>query len=191
MIKVNVSPNLWTKIDFITRNYNIEFGGYLVGEIRAKEIFLQDLLIPSQTVSGTHVDISHEAQLDLRKKYGDKVFKIIGHWHSHHSMGAFWSGTDLNNMSNIMTSKKLFVFIVTSTTGYKCRVSVREPIAYDLEDCELYIKSLTFDILRGQLEKIRSSGSFQRQEEPDLLNMDIDEEKKEDEEGDPEMVDFR
>lgn len=153
-MKLHITPQLYTKLRYIVENYQIEIGGYLIGEIRNKQVFLQDILIPSQQISGVHVDISAEAQLDLRRKYKDKVFKILGHFHSHHTMGAFWSGTDLNLMEETMEHKKFYVFIVGSTTGFLIRVSIRDPIQYDIENCDFFIDSLEFNNFRNSIDKL-------------------------------------
>lgn len=174
-MKVNITALLMSKMDYIAKNYNVEFGGYLIGEIKDGEIHLQDLLIPNQTVSATSVDISPEAQMDLRRRYKDKVFKILGHFHSHHSMSAFFSATDEENMRNIMLKKKLFVFIVSSDKGHLVRISMRDPLNIDFNDCELYINTIEFNNLRKRLEEIKS-GSIETDTAIDIEKVDKKEE---------------
>jgi len=154
-MKINITAELKTKLDILTNDYNCEIGGYLVGEIKNGEVCLNDILIPSQNVSSVNVNISPQNQIELRKKYGLLCTKIIGHFHSHHSMSAFWSSTDLNNMRNIMGYKDVFVFIVGSRKdGYKCRLSISKPIKYDFEELKLYPKTLKLELMRMWVEKI-------------------------------------
>ena len=85
MIRINITAELKTKLDILTSEYDTEIGGYLVGETRDGEIYLSDILIPSQQVSSVHVDISPKDQIDLLKRYKDKCKHVIGHFHSHHN----------------------------------------------------------------------------------------------------------
>ena len=190
-MKIHITPTLYTKLRYLVENYNIEIGGYLTGEIRNKEVYLNDILIPSQNISAVHVRITPQDQLELRRKYKDKVFKIIGHFHSHHTMGAFWSGTDENLMRNVMETKDFFVFIVGSTTGFKIRVSVRNPISFDIEDNEFEINSLDFNNFKNNIDKVFNSNDSYRknldeeeveEDDEDLIgkDLDIDEEDKDD-----------
>lgn len=160
-LRVNVTALLMSKINFIAQTYDFEVGGYLIGEVKNGEVYLQDLLIPpKQGVSPGNVFITPAAQVDLRRRYGDKVFKIIGHWHSHHKMSAYFSGTDEANMAGIMERKNFFVFIVSNYQGHVVRVSMRNnPINYDINQCELYIKTQEFDRLRKTIEEIKSNPS--------------------------------
>lgn len=157
-MKIHIYPSLLVKLDLLSSEYNIEIGGYLTGEVKEGEIILEDLLIPSQSISAVSVEISPKHQIELLRKYGsEKCKKILGHWHSHHKMGTFWSGTDRNNMENIMDYKPLFLFVVSSNKKHLVRVCLRNPIRLDIEEVELNIKSLSIDILKNQVNKLISS----------------------------------
>ncbi len=153
-IKINITPVLLSKLNMLSSEYNIEIGGYLIGEIVHNEIYLKDILIPSQRINSVSVNINGNDQIELRKKYGDKVKEIIGHWHSHHNMGCFWSSTDTNNMKNIMSFKKFFVFVVSSNGDHLIKISQKEPFRYDFNDCEFFIKNLKIDMLRKQIDTL-------------------------------------
>jgi len=153
-LKINILPSLLAKLNVMSSEYNIEIGGYLTGVIKNNEIFLRDILIPEQTISVASVSINGQDQLNLRRKYGDKCKEIIGHWHSHHNMGCFWSGTDENNMNTIMTYKNIFVFMVSSKGNHLLRVSIKEPFRWNFNECELYLKSYQIDELRNQVSKL-------------------------------------
>ena len=142
----------------MTSKYDHEIGGYLTGKINNGVIFLDDILIPNQRVTNTNVHIGPEDQIELRRKYGSKVFTIKGHWHSHHSMGAFFSGTDEENMRNIMVREKLFVFIVSSYRNnafeHLVRVSVRDPITLDLNSCDIETYSYEIEDIKEFISTI-------------------------------------
>ena len=153
-MRINISPSLKVTLETLNEEFDFEIAGYLLGKIVNKEIFLYDILIPSQQVSSGGVVISPEAQVELFKKHGNKCQNIIGHWHSHVDFGVFWSSTDEINMRNIMEYKKLYVFAVTSKNQHLIRVCVREPLDFDIDENNLYLKSLKLDLLRKKLSNI-------------------------------------
>lgn len=204
MVVVHIRPSLLQKMEYISNNINVELGAYLTGEVKDGEIYLEEMMIPDQTISGTHVNITPDAQINLRRKYGEKVFKILGHWHSHHKMGCFWSGTDLDNMRNIILNKKFFVFVVSSLSNHLVRVSVRDPINFDLDNVELKINSLEFNGFLNRINSIlntnnysldvknKSTGEFDVKSEKTFLNneeyMENKNDDEDDEDGDNETV---
>jgi len=137
---------------------------------------LKDLLIPDQEISRASVVISGQDQIALRNKFGDKVKDIIGHWHSHHSMGCFFSSTDETDMRNIMSFRKFFVWIVSSNAKHLIRVSQRDPFGYDFNDCEFEVKSLTLDMLRKRMESL-----IEKSRDARSICVDEDKEKDDDE----------
>ena len=177
-IKINIAPVLLTKLNILSSEYGIEVGGYLIGEIKDNEIWLKDLLIPDQLISSDSVSISGADQIKLRRKYGDKVKEIIGHWHSHHSLGCFWSATDVADMKNTMSFRRFFVWIVSSNGNHLIRVSQKEPFAYDFDDCEFYVKNLTLDLLRKRMNTLVdiNTNRFQESEEVENNNEEDNEE---------------
>lgn len=64
-----------------------EWMGYLKGFEDDGDIYIEDIYIPEQTVTSANVNNEEEQPEDS-----------IGMVHSHHSMGAFWSGTDRSSI---------------------------------------------------------------------------------------------
>lgn len=82
--EVYVSKKAKEKIDALMDEFtNMEWLGYLVGDIKGKKHFVEDITIPEQEVSTASV-----------KVIGPAPERCIGTVHSHHSMGAFTSSTD-------------------------------------------------------------------------------------------------
>jgi hypothetical protein len=107
------------KIDLLMKRYkNTEWLAYLVGvdgalDINANEPFIiGDILLPEQEVTGTTIHV-------LKPLHGKKIVGVI---HSHHTMGAFFSSTDIEYINS---NHKLS--IVVSTTGYKAQVRWDSP----------------------------------------------------------------
>jgi len=82
-ITVNITPTVKRKIDLLMAKYqNREWLAYLTG----KDLTVDDMVVPKQVATSTSVsNIQYPAELK------DKIIGVI---HSHHSMGAFFSGTD-------------------------------------------------------------------------------------------------
>ena len=183
MIKLNISAELKAKLDVLCTEFDSEIGGYLTGESKAGEIYLDDILIPSQRVSSVSVKIDPKDQISLLKRYGQKCKRIIGHFHSHHRMGAFWSGQDSSDMQSVMQHKKLYVFIVGSKGDYKIRVCLRDPVTYDFEQVNLYVKTLRLEMLRTQVKNIFKQNGARMENnyfsEPDMIEEDEEETKNE------------
>lgn len=156
-MKVNITAALISKLNVLSSEYNIEVGGYLTGKIKEGQLWLDDLLIPDQRITSTSVEIDTKDQVSLFRKYGARCKDIVGHWHSHHSMGCFWSGTDLTNMNNIMGYKDLYVFIVSSQGNHKVKVCMKNPLTLEFDDCELYIKTVMIDQLRMRMKQLMSN----------------------------------
>ena len=103
--EVFISKNDWKKIiqyaESSYRQFKAEIGGQCVVVENAEGNFwLKDPVILKQEVSAGNCDLD-EAELAMHygkmaDKYGDDVRHCW--WHSHHTMGAFWSGTDNNTI---------------------------------------------------------------------------------------------
>lgn len=82
--EVYISKIVKEKIDALMDEFrHTEWLGYLVGKIKGAKHFVEDMVIPEQEVSTASV-----------KVLGTPPDRCIGTVHSHHSMGAFTSGTD-------------------------------------------------------------------------------------------------
>ena len=76
-MKINITSELKSKLDILSSEYSYEIGGYLIGEIKNGEIYLDGILIPNQKISKGSVEISGMNQVELLKKYGIKKCKRI------------------------------------------------------------------------------------------------------------------
>jgi len=143
-LKIYVTREVYQKIRIFTSNFTSnEVGGWLCGEFKDDQILIDDLLIPEQEVSAGDVMITGKQTILMRKEYGkEKCQRIIGHWHSHHNMSAFWSNTDENNMTTIMEPRERFVFLVTSTnkdTPFRLRLDMKIPFLLSIDNMPLHV----------------------------------------------------
>lgn len=94
---------------------NLEWLGYLVGEVNRERsnVYVEDIIIPKQMVSsGAVTNVEYEWNEGL---------PIIGVIHSHHGMGAFFSGTDdayINQNHDVS-------IVVATRTGAEIKAQVR------------------------------------------------------------------
>ncbi len=147
---VEIEKELNDKLRWFTCNYENEIGGWLTGEITEDKIIIKDLLVPRQEVSSGSVDTEGKALIELRKEYGDRCLQIIGHWHSHNTMSAFWSHTDETFMETFTAPRGKAVFIVSSKKdGHLVRFEMSKPI-------KVILDSLNYEIIGENKELIET-----------------------------------
>jgi hypothetical protein len=157
------------------------------------ELYLDDVLIPRQRIGSTSDVISPEHQIALRREYGDKVKNIVGHWHSHHHMGAFWSPTDLELHNGIMQYRDYFVFVVSSQGNHLVKVCVKKPLIIEQDRVKMHMPE--FDVVRASMKDLMADNSlgyseFDKEDDDDDDDDDTEEEDKEDD-SDSDRYDYR
>ena len=90
----------------------------------------------------------------MAMKYKDTEFRFCW-WHSHHTMGAFWSGTDLSSIDEYGDGDLSFALVVNLKEEYKCRVSLWKPIELH-KDIELNIMDSEKDIPTEILAEVKA-----------------------------------
>jgi len=99
-----------------------EVQGMLVVDIKDRKIIVEDILLPAeQIVTGGSADIDSKEMAKMLEPYVAKdpelFAKVKGWWHSHNSLGVFWSAVDDNNVKKIVQVAGTFVSIVTTNDG--------------------------------------------------------------------------
>ena len=109
-----------------------------VSDEKVYELF--DPVILKQENTGTTTELDGEAIRDYQIKAGMKHGTDIKFcwWHSHHTMGAFWSGTDQNEIEAWENDSWSLALVVNLYQEYKLNVSVWQPIKHS-EDVDLEI----------------------------------------------------
>ena len=136
----------WDKIlGYAEEAYNehkSEIGGMSVMvEDKDGDWELVDVVILKQEISGGNTVLEKDAlavyYTKQAKKMGKKNFRFCW-WHSHHTMSAFWSGTDITAIDEFNEGDFSFALVVNLKGEYKFRVSVWKPVEVH-EDVELEI----------------------------------------------------
>jgi len=143
-----ISDKDWNKIqNYSQAAYDTsksEIGGMLVAiEDEDGDWELKDPVIVKQKISGSNCVLDKDELALYYTKVGTKLknknFRFVW-WHSHHTMDAFWSGTDLTAIKEYSDGDFSFALVVNLKEEYKLRVSVWKPFEIH-EDVDLTIMS--------------------------------------------------
>lgn len=153
VVPVTMSLEFYNKITYLSKEYPKEIGGWITGKFSDEGIFLEDLLIPKQEVTYGSVDISAGAGVELLKEFKDKCKKIVGHFHSHHTMGCSWSGIDETLMKEHMGPRKRYIFIVSSEGDHRIRLELKEPFRLSIDNLDYEVIDENYDKIKEKLLK--------------------------------------
>tara|TARA_R100000458_G_C8263111_1_gene238425 strand:- start:798 stop:1694 length:897 start_codon:yes stop_codon:yes gene_type:complete len=143
-----ISQEDWDKLQHYAQaaydSSKSEIGGMLIAEQdKDGDWELKNPVIVKQEISGSNCILDREALAEyytkVGSKMGDKDFRFVW-WHSHHTMEAFWSGTDLSTIEEDKNSDYSFSLVINLRQEYKFRVSVWKPFEIH-KDVELTILS--------------------------------------------------
>ena len=88
---------------------------------------ITDVEILKQENSGTSTELDADAvaayKMKYAMKYQNKDMKFVW-WHSHHTMGAFWSGTDLTEINAWKNESFSLALVINLKEEYVFRVSL-------------------------------------------------------------------
>ena len=100
-----------------------------------------DPVIIKQEVTGGTCDLDKEELANYycraAKKHAKKNFRFCW-WHSHHTMGVFWSGTDIKGINEYSDGDLSFALVVNLKRENKFRISMWNPVVMH-EDTTLEI----------------------------------------------------
>ena len=147
-MEVYIDKECWDKIiNYAKAAYHTEkceIGGMsVVTQDKDGDWLIQEPVIVKQEIGSTTCDLDKEElakyYTKMAVKYKDTNFRFCW-WHSHHTMGAFWSGTDISSIDEYGEGESdlSFALVVNLKEEYKCRVSVWKPVEIH-QDVELNI----------------------------------------------------
>ena len=150
-IKLVLTKKLKDKLDYLSNYDETEVSGFLTySNIEQEEdevkITLNDILIPPQKAEKCEVDVDGNGQVELRKEYGDKCLKIIGHFHSHRTMGCFFSSTDEDMMKSYSENKPFCIFVVGSEGKHLMRLILRNNVNGTDIPMEIMVENIEYEV---------------------------------------------
>ncbi len=102
-MKVVFPSPVWAKMLYWTRKTDLECGGFGYVSIDGPDAIIHDVIMVPQVATGSSVefDAAGIAKAQYTHRVENKPGELKFQWHSHNTMGAFWSGTDKNNMETL------------------------------------------------------------------------------------------
>jgi len=161
-----ITQKNWDKIlgyaEEAYRTEKSEIGGMSVMvEDKDGDWILEHPVILKQEISSGNTVLDKDALAEYYTKQalkmGKKNFRFCW-WHSHHTMSAFWSGTDKTAIDEFDEGDFSFALVVNLKGEYKFRVSIWKPFAVH-EDTELEVigqKSRCTKKMREELSELCS-----------------------------------
>lgn len=143
-VKIKVYDRAMLKIIYFTRNVQGEVGGLMIVSRVGNNLIVEDVLLLKQKVSGGDFELDAEGLINFTEKIADKnkelLAKIKGWWHSHDTMGTFWSGTDDNQFNTFLSFFGDYCLgVVTNKHGhYRWRLDVNTPFGQIIYDTMEY-----------------------------------------------------
>ena len=147
-----ISRENWNKViayaESAYRQYKSEIGGQLVVlEDKDGDYILEDPVILKQEISSGNCELDGE-QLAIHYykmigKHGNNVRHCW--WHSHHTMGAFWSGTDDATILSHPANDWTLSLVVNLKKEYKLRIQFFSPFMHE-ENVELNFLQEEYDV---------------------------------------------
>lgn len=146
---INIQSSTWDKIIAYAQSaydeFKSEIGGMAIAYRPSKDsdhFIIEEPAIMKQVISSGNCIIDKEAlaqyYVETAKKHKDKIDLSFVWWHSHHTMKAFWSSTDLDAIEEMAGGTYSFSLVVNLEEEYKFRVNIWEPIQVH-QDIEINI----------------------------------------------------
>ena len=139
-MKYYIMPNAWDSIIHYAKaayeEFKTEIGGMaIIYKNKDDNWIIDGPCILKQEVSGANTSLDKEelanyytkTHMKITKKHPDLDYRFLW-WHSHHTMEAFWSGTDLSTIEEYSDGEIGFALVVNLKGEYKFRVSIWNPI---------------------------------------------------------------
>lgn len=154
MAEVYISKGNWNKIiNFAKASYQefkAEIGGMAVVYKDEEDdwVVTDPIILKQEVTAGTcSIDKTELAKYYTRAgmKWIKKEFRFCW-WHSHHTMGAFWSKTDTDSIDEYSDGDISFALVVNLKEEYKFRISIWKPF-------EMH-EDVTLNILGGRTDNV-------------------------------------
>lgn len=102
LFTLKISKYAFDKMIFVAREaFKIKKSAVESYWLLKGESFVEDILVPEQSVSHAYVSVSPAAIRKISKIVQDQRLKIMGWGHSHADFGVFFSGTDRGNQMTV------------------------------------------------------------------------------------------
>lgn len=134
---------IWTQIMTYTKLLNVEVTALGTVEQVDSNFIITELFLVGQVVSHGTCELKKDAMFNLMKKMiaeGKDPSKLRFWWHSHHSMGTFWSAEDLTNGQRFAGKDFLISLVSTHKGDMRARVNIYKPFPINFENVPIVIQ---------------------------------------------------
>lgn len=130
MSKFIMSNEDWTTLQHYARHawdeYQSEIGGYMIVKYVNEQFVFTEPVILEQEITAGNTDITKEAMgkyfTETEIKHGKEPYWLCW-WHSHHTMGVFWSATDTTAIEQDQHSGYDFSLVINLKEEQILRIS--------------------------------------------------------------------
>lgn len=124
MFNILVYEEAYGKMVRLLHHAPKEVGALMIGVIENGDAHVLDIVVTKQSVTGAHVDFEQEG-IDMATMQATMAGQVvIGWFHSHVNMAAFWSGTDMKTINDLIahTEDYLVSIVANKKLDFKGRI---------------------------------------------------------------------
>lgn len=136
-VQLIIPELVWKKLICYTRLVTTEISGFGTIQVQGPVLRVTDAFLLRQEVSMSSARITAEdvaTWLDQFSRSGGDAATVCLQWHSHGDGAVFWSRTDEDNISNLLSLPPMVVSLEFNRSGHcLCRIDVRQPLRLRFE----------------------------------------------------------
>lgn len=194
-LKIVIPADLDQVLRYVTNEFKKEFTLYGKTELVGNEIRLIDIRVPKQESTSTTTDADQESFTNQLLDGGEDPSEWNMWIHSHHTMSAFWSKTDNDQMESFNTgAPPYFSHMVLSTKGRKAAYTMFKPFYIKADNIKIEIEessNVAVEELKVQLKEILDKIEDLESEKPpmaEVIKQELIEKNKEPEPPEPKRI---
>jgi len=137
--KIIIELQTYLKMKWFKNHFNQEIFAVLVVEEQDDTLFVSNMLFPEQSVSGGHCKPTAAGLAKILEEMEEPEL-ARGWFHTHGSMGLFFSGTDTTTIAKWGEGAPYLLSIVGAQSGIKARLDIFSPFPMTFDDVELEVE---------------------------------------------------
>jgi len=147
--EVHFNREVWDKIMFFVNRTNMECSGVGIVKIEKNVLRVVDAIMVAQKNSMGDTELCSESLAKAMYHYQDNPDHMNFWWHSHHNMGVFWSGTDMEAIKQLGGHGWILASV------FNKREEVRSALAYVHEK---KVETVTKSYFKSPFGEVQSTG---------------------------------
>jgi len=164
-MKAFILPEAKQKLDLYVDATTDEISGLGKVIVRNKKLYIEDIYLLKQESGGSSTELDQESVAEFMTEMmarNEPLESLKLWWHSHGTMGVFWSGTD-EDTARKFGNGWMMSLVVNRKGEYKSRLDVYEPVDLVVDNIELDVALRFNEELRERIkaevaEKVSKKG---------------------------------